>query len=179
MNKKELCALANTGKTNIGGVDVYVTIKPGPIDGSPWIEITACELSPLHQSLILGQKWCEFVTDEECAELPAALARYKAEAETFCEKAKRIVKCHTVGENAYQIDEVPDDVKEDWKAFPATLKRFTHETHKKLYIDSTKHYWYAPGIFTLELDGVRYVPHWSYYLDRAYYEETQTTEGDR
>lgn len=169
MTKNELIALANIGKTEINGIPLEVKVFPSSVDGTPWIEIHVEPLSPLHPPLLLGQKWLEYVTEEECAELPEWLERYKREADEFCEKAKRIVKATSNPDGTYNITELPDSLIEEYQDYP--LKRWLKQKHAIKYIGNEEKYWYAPDVFTLELDGIRYTPHWSYWLNCAYYEK--------
>lgn len=169
MNKAELLALANIGKTEINGIPLEVIVRPSAVDGDPWIEIHVDPLSPLHLPLILGQKWVEYITDEECEQLPAELEKYKKEAEEFCEKAKTVVKAKSNPDGSYSLVDVPDAVKEEWKDYPKILKSWMREKKRIVFIGDEKEHWRAPGKFTLELDGVKYEPHWSYWLDCTYY----------
>ena len=168
MNKAELLSLANKGKVEIAGFPLEVIVRPDS-DGDPWLEIKVDPLSPLHQPLNLGNKWVEYITDEECAELPDALAEYKRKADEFCEQAKRVVKAEFNPDGSYSFTEVPESVKDDYKEWPRILKRILREKHRIAFIGKEKEYWRAPGNYTLELNGVQYVPHWSYWLDCAYY----------
>ena len=170
MNKSELLALANKGKVEINGIPMEVVVRPSAFDGTDWIEINVEPLSPLHQPLVLGNKWVEYITDEECAELPGALEKYKKEAEEFCEKAKTVVKAKFNPDGSYSLVDVPDAVKEEYKDYPKILKSWMREKKHIVYIGNDKQYWQAPGNFTLELDGVKYEPHWSYWMNCAYYE---------
>lgn len=169
MNKAELLALANKGKVEINGIPLEVIERPDS-DGDMWLEIRVDPLSPLHQPLILGNKWSEYITDEECEELPEALEKYKKEAEEFCEKAKTVVKAKINPDGSYNFTEVPDSVKGNFKDYPSALKQWLHERRHIVFINDNKKEWRAPGKFTLELDGVQYVPHWSYWLNCTYYE---------
>ena len=171
MTKNELLALANKGRTEINGYPLEVIITK--CCGDPWIEINVEPLSPLHRPLILGQKWLEYVTEEECAELPEWLDRYKREAEEFCKQAQTVVKATLNQDGTYTFVDVPETVKEDFKDYPSHLEKWLNEKHYINFIDKEQKYWYAPGHFTLEIDGVKYVPHWSYWLNCAYYESTE------
>lgn len=170
MNKAELLALANKGKVEISGVKLEVIVRPSALDGTDWLEIVSEPLSPLHQPLELGGKWVEYITDEECAELPGELEKYKKEAEAFSEKAKTVVKAKSNPDGSYSFTEVPDSVKENFKDYPSALKQWLRERHHIVFIGDDNDYWVAPDKFTLELDGVTYLPHWSYWLGCAYYE---------
>ena len=169
MNKAELLALANKGKVEINGIPLEVIVRPSAVDGTDWIEINVEPFTPLHQPMNLGNKWVEYITDEECAELPGALEKYKKEAEEFFEKAKTVVKAKTNPDGSYSFTEVPDSVKENFKDYPSALKQWLREKKNIVFIGTDKLYWYAPGTFTLELDGVTYKPHWSYWMDCTYY----------
>jgi hypothetical protein len=155
MNKQELLELANIGKTEINGFPLEVKVYPSSFDGTPWIEIEVEPLSPLHLPLILGQKWVEYVTDEECEELPKALEEYKRQADEFCEKAKTIVKATLNANGTYTL--IDDKAS---RKHPYSIRFIGHD----------KEYWYAPDVYTLELNGKQYTPHWSYWLNCAYYE---------
>ena len=173
MTKNELLSLANKGKIEINGIPLEIKIYPSSVDGTPWIEIHVDPLSPLHQPLILGQKWVEYITEEECAELPDWLDRYKREAEDFCKQAETIVKATLNQDGTFTFTDIPESVKANFAEYPSALKRWIKQKHYIKYIGDGNDYWYAPGIFTLDLDGVRYVPKWSYWLNCAYYESTQ------
>ena len=166
MNKADLLSLANKGKTEINGYPLEV--KVFPCCGDPWIEIHVDPLSPLHPPLILGQKWLEYVTDEECAELPEWLDRYKREAEEFCREAETVVKATMNPDGTYSFTDVPEKVKENFADYPSALKQWLKQKHPIIPIGK-ENAWRAPGNFTLELDGVQYVPHWSYWLGLPYY----------
>lgn len=170
MNKQDLLSLANIGKTEINGFPLEVKVFPSSADGTPWIEIIVEPLSPLHPPLLLGQKWVEYITDEECAELPEWLAKYKRQAEEFCEQAKTVVKATWNADGSYRFTDVPDSVKDNFKEYPSALKKWLKDRHYIRPVGKDKEHWYAPGIFTLELDGIQYVPRWSYWLDCPCYE---------
>lgn len=170
MNKQDLLNLANKGKTEINGISLEVVVFPSSLDGTPWIEIYVDPLTPLHQRLVLGQKWVEYITDEECAELPDALLKYKQEAEKFCEEAKQVVKATINADGTYSFTEVPEAVQENFRDYPSAFKRWLKDKHTIRYVNDKQTEWFAPGNFTLDLDGVLYIPHWSYWLDRPYYE---------
>jgi hypothetical protein len=172
MTKNELLALANIGKTEIHGYPCEVKVYPSSVDGTPWLEIHFDPLSPLHQPLILGNLWVEYITEEDCAGLPEALDKYKREADEFCREAKTIVKATLNADGTYTFTDVPEAVRANFSNYPSALKRWLKQKHYITPIKDDKEYWYAPGNFTLELDGVQYVPHWSYWLDCAYYENT-------
>lgn len=169
MTKAELLNLANKGKTKINGISLEVVVFPSSLDGTPWLEIHVDALSPLHQPLLLGQKWVEFITDEECEELPTALLKYQEEANLFCEQAKQIVKAKTNSDGTYSFIDVPVSVQDNFSDYPSALKKWLKDKHHIFYVNDKKTEWFAEGNFTLELDGVLYVPHWSYWLDRPYY----------
>ena len=168
MNKAELLSLANKGKVEISGIPLEIIVRPDS-DGDDWLEIKAEPLSPLHQPLILGNKWVEYITDEECEELPGMLERYKRDAEEFCEKAKTVVKAKFNPDGTYSFTDVPEKVQENLKDYPSALKQWLREKKHVGFIGGEQEYWYAPGTFTLELNGVKYEPHWSYWLDCVYY----------
>ena len=172
MTKSELLSLANKGKTEINGFPLEVKVFPSSVDGTPWIEIHVEPLSPLHQPLILGQKWVEYVTDEECEELEEWLNRYKREAEDFCRRANTVVKATLNNDGTYTFTDIPEIVQENFLEYPSALKRWMKQKHHINFIGKEKEYWYAPGDFTLDLDGVKYIPHWSYWLNCTYYEVT-------
>ena len=170
MNKNELLSLANKGKTEINGFTLEVKVFPSSFDGTPWIEIIVDPLSPQHPPLILGQKWVEYITDEECAELPEALARYNDEAKAFCKEAETVVKATLNQDGTFTFTDVPESVQANFADYPSALKRWIKQKHHINYIGKEKKHWYAPGNFTLDIDGVRYVPLWSYWLNCACYE---------
>lgn len=172
MTKTELLSLANKGKTEINGYPLEVKVYPSSLDGTPWIEIIVDPLSPLHLPLVLGQKWVEYVTEEECAELPVWLDKYKQEAEDFCRKAETVVKATLNDDGTFTFTDVPESVQEEWSDFPQAFKRWLKQRHPIQFIGEDKDHWYAPGTFTLDLDGVRYIPRWSYWLNCTYYETT-------
>ena len=169
MNKAELLSLANKGNVEINGIPLEVIVRPAA-DGEPWLDINVEPLSPLHQPLNLGGKWVEYITDEECEELPEALVKYKKEAEEFCKKAESVVKAKLNPDGSFSFESpLPDFYKEALKEYPSLLKRVEKERHPIVFIGDEKEYWRAPGKFTLELNGVQYKPHWSYWLDCSYY----------
>lgn len=169
MNKKELLELSNKGITKIAGIDVEIIVKPSTFDGKDWIEIKVAPLSPLHCPLLLGQQWVEFITDKECEELEPALIKYKKEAEYFCEQAKRIVKATITDNQEILITDMPDSVKSDWACYPNILKQITTKPHKVVFLGKDHENWKALGNFAINIDENIYHPHWSYYLDFAYY----------
>lgn len=170
MNKAELLSLANKGKVEINGIPLEVIVRPSALDGTDWLEINVEPFSPLHQPMNLGNKWVEYITDEECAELPGELEKYKKEAEEFCEKAKVVVKAKFNPDGSFSFTDIPESVKENYKDYPSALKLWLRERHHIVYIGNDKRYWKAPGRFSLELDGVKYEPRWSYWMNCAYYE---------
>lgn len=172
MTKNELLSLANKGKTQINGYPLEVKVYPSSVDGTPWLEIHVEPLSPLHQPLILGQKWVEYITEEECAELPEWLDRYKREAEEFCKQAETVVKATLNPDGTITFIEVPESVKENFSDYPSALKQWLKQKHHITFIGKEKEAWHAMGNFTLDIDGVKYVPHWSYWLNCTYYEST-------
>ena len=167
MKKQDLLALANKGRTEINGFPCEVTVKP--YAGDPFLTIKFEPLSPLHQPLILGQKWVEYITDEECEELEEALNRYKAEADAFCEKAKIVIKATKNEDGTYSMIDIPEKVKENFKDYPSAFKSWSRQHFHIRPIKDSPEAWYAPGNYTLDLDGVQYVPHWSYWLNCPYY----------
>lgn len=173
MNKSELVSLANIGKTEIEGIPLEVIVKPSSMDGTDWIEIHVEPFSALHPPLILGQKWLEHVTDAECAELPAMLLKYKAEADAFCERAKTVVRATSNGDITYTFTDVPDDLvevyKKEFAQDSSILTGWLKGRHVIRFVNENKTEWYAPDVFAIELDGIRYLPHWSYLLERVYY----------
>lgn len=177
MNKNELLSLANKGKTEINGFPLEVKITTC-VD-SPFLEIIVAPLSPLHPPLRLGGKWVEYITEEECAELPEWLNRYKREADEFCERAKTVVKATLNTDGTYTFTDVPESVKANFADYPSALKRWLKQKHHINFIGNDKEHWYAQGDFTLELDGVQYLPHWSYWLNCTYYESTKQIQGDQ
>jgi hypothetical protein len=172
MTKDELLSLANKGKTEINGYPLEVKVYPSSLDGTPWLEIEVEPLSPLHQPLRLGEKWVEYITDEECAELPKALDKYRKEALEFYNQSKTVVKAILNADGTFSFTDIPKTVKENFINYPSALKHWIEERHHINFIGKDKAHWYAPGNFTLDLDGVQYIPHWSYWLNCTYYETT-------
>lgn len=168
MNKKDLFELANKGPVKIAGVEVEIIIRPDS-DGEDWIEIKGAPLSPLHCPLQLGGKWFKYVTDEECEELEPALIKYKKDAEEFCKQAERVVKATLTDKNEILLIDIPESVKSDFAGFPAWWKQFSTQPHKINFINKERAYWRTFGHFTLDLEGELFMPHWSYWLDCAYY----------
>ena len=177
MNKAELLSLANIGKTEINGIPLEVIVYPSSLDGTPWLEIHVDALSPLHTKLLLGQKWVEYITEDECAELTERLLKYKREAEEFCKEARRVVKGTMNSNGEIKLTEIPDEIKAEFEEISPTCFRQWAKAKHKLNKIKDANAWYALGNFTLDLDGVKYVPHWSYWLDRPYYitEEAQNS----
>lgn len=167
MKKQDLLALANNGRTEIHGFPCEVTVKP--CVGDPFLTIKFEPLSPLHQPLILGQKWVEYITDEECEEIEEALNRYKAEADAFCEEAKTVIKATINEDGTYSMIDIPGKVEENFKDYPSAFKSWSRQRFHIRPIKDSPEAWYAPGNYTLDLDGVQYVPHWSYWLNCPYY----------
>lgn len=167
MKKKDLLSLANKGRTEIHGFPCEVTVKP--CVGDPFLTMKFEPLSPLHQPLILGQQWVEYITEEECEELEKALNRYKAEADAFCEEAKTVIKATMNEDGTYSMIDIPEKVKEDFKDYPSAFKSWSRQRFNIRPIKDSPEAWYAPGNYTLDLDGVQYVPHWSYWLNCPYY----------
>lgn len=174
MKKQDLLAIANNGRTEIHGFPCEVTVKP--CLGDPFLTIKFNPLSPLHQPLILGQKWVEHITDEECEGLAEALNRYKAEADAFCEEAKTVIKATMNADGTYSMIDIPEKVKENSKDYPSAFKSWSRQRFNIRPIKDSPEAWYAPGNYTLDLDGVIYIPHWSYWLNCPYYlfEEVNT-----
>lgn len=167
MKKQDLLALANKGRTEIHGFPCEVTVKP--CVGDPFLTIKFEPLSPLHQSLILGQKWVDHITDDECEELEEWLNRYKAEADAFCDEAKTVIKATMNEDGTYSMIDIPEKVKENFKDYPSAFKSWSRQRFNIRPIKNSPEAWYAPGNYTLDLDGVQYVPHWSYWLNCPYY----------
>ena len=75
MTKNELIALANKGVVQIGGYNAEVIIRDSAGNNGDWIEIIIEPINEYATKAILGGKWLEFVTDEECGELEAGVKR--------------------------------------------------------------------------------------------------------
>lgn len=168
-NKADLLKLANKGKIELCGVKAEIKIYPSSVDGTDFIEIIVDPLSPLHLPLTLGGKWLEYVTDEECAEVEDAIERYKAEAAEFVELAAREATAHSTPDGCYVFDCIPEEIAKDWEGYPRLFRTIAKEKHRIAFIDNDRMYWHTLGVFTVIIDGVKYVPHWSYWLDRSYY----------
>ena len=172
MNRTELYNLSGKGTVEIGGVSCIVDIHQDK-DGDEFIDIIVDSFSPLHDKAHFGGKWWKYVTDEECLELPEALQQYKQKADQFFSDAQREVKAHFNENKHIVIDDMPDDVKADWKElenhYPGITKRFIRYTHPVTFVNKEKKEWFALGNFTLNIDGNKYIPRWSFWLDRAYY----------
>lgn len=173
MTKSELYELSKKGTVEIGGVPCRVEIKPDK-DGDLWCSVIVENISPLHATAVFGGKLWKYVTDDECEELPGALKECKRKADEFCEDAKRVVKAHFNSEKKIVIDEIPFPAKE---GFEGLRKIFLREKHRVQFIDNEKTNWHALGHFTLDIDGHKYVPHWSFWLDRAYYKTDEYLKG--
>lgn len=180
MTKAELFSLANKGRVEIGGVPCVVDIHPDR-NGELFIDIEVDGLSSLHDTAHFGGKWWEYVTDEECAELPGALQKCKQNADRFFEEAQREVKAHFNADKQIVIDDMPDSVKADWQAlehdYPGITKRFIRQAHPVRFINKEQKEWFALGNFTLDIGGKKYVPRWSFWLDRAYYQTDEHMKG--
>ena len=176
MKKSELLALANIGKTEICGIKLEVIVRPSSVDGKDWLEIFVDPLTPLHQPLHLGEQWVEYISEQECNNFENALLHYKKSAEEFFEKAQRIVKATLTKNGEIIITDMPDSVKQDWEHFPRSLKWMLTTKHKIRFLNTRTEQgienWFALGNFTLNLDGEIFQPHWSYWLEKAYYIST-------
>ena len=177
MKKSELLALANIGKTEICGIKLKVIVRPSSVDGKDWLEIFVDPLTPLHQPLCLGEQWVEFITEQECADFENALLQYKKSADEFYEKAQRIVKATLTKNGEILIIDMPDSVKQDSEHYPRSLKLMLTTKHKIRFLDKRTEKgienWFALGNFALDLDGEIFQPHWSYWLEKAYYISTE------
>lgn len=177
MKKDKLLSYKNGDKIEIDGVKLQVEITE--CCDSPFLKFKMQPITPLHLETYLGGKWIEYITDEECETFEDEVRKHKQEALEFLEKSKRIVKATLTTDNRIKIIELPESVKADWDFYDnaeqkeRALKRFVRETHPITFVTKEKTEFFAIGNFTLDLDGVLYVPHWSYWLDRAYYIATQ------
>ena len=69
MTKNELTALANKGVVQIGGYNAEVIIRESAGNNGEWIEIFIEPVNGHTAKAMLGGKWLEYVTDEECGEI--------------------------------------------------------------------------------------------------------------
>lgn len=79
---------------------------------------------------------------------------------------------HAAESVTYSFTDVPQSVLDDWQKVLKTslaLNQWKNGRQVISFVDQKHQEWYAPDIFTLELDGVLYEPHWSYWLERVYY----------
>lgn len=174
MTKNELLSHANGEVFEIEGVKLRLEVTK--CAGDDFLKITMLPITPLHTTTYLGNKWIEYITEEECAEFESEIKKHKERALKFYEDAKRVVKATKTADNNIKIIELPENVKSDWNFYEddetreKAINRFMRNTHPIRFIDKDEKEFFALGNFSLDLDGVIYTPHWSYWLDRAYYE---------
>ena len=150
MNKAELFALANKGKIELCGLQVEIVIRESAGNNGEWIEIFVEPINEYTAPFVLGEKWTEYVTEEECEEFVPALEKYKAKMEAFALKANsKIVKLKTVSK--------------DWVS---AIENEKEQYKLTIYGD---HFEIVNMETIIELDGIAYKPVWSEYLDKAVY----------
>ena len=174
MKKADFLALANIGVIEVEKVKLEVEIKPDA-DGLDFIKIKMHPITPLHDLTFLGRKWLKYTDESEFLTFESEIKKHKEQAQEFYNKAQRIVKA-TMTKKGIKILDLPESVQKDWDFYEnaeekeRAIKRFIKEPHKMVYIDKDEKTFYALGCFSLHLDGVLYVPRWSYWQARPYYE---------
>lgn len=163
MTKAELQSLVGKGRVNVSGIDIEVTMTRC-LDSDDFIKIKGYAINDYTTDLELGDKWMEYVTDEECAELVQALAKYR---DKMLKQAEIYHK---------------DPIKLCWfdteyrKGLLKSEKGFVYEIVKPaedhFEIWSTWGLGYesdVPMNISVEIDGIIYRPIWSWWLDHGCY----------
>ena len=126
----------------------------------------------------IGGKWLEYITAEELAEFESEVKKHRERAEEFYKQAQRVAKA-TLKNGYIKILELPESIRADFDFYEdkerreKAIKRYIQNLHPIKFINDKKSEFFALGNFSIDLDGVLYVPHWSYWLDRPYYITTQ------
>ena len=157
MTKEKLLSYKNGDTIEIDGVKLQVEITE--CCDAPFLAFKMQPITPLHLETYLGGKWIEYITDEECENFEDGVRKHKQKALEFLEKSKRVVKATLTKGGRIKIIDLPESVMADWDFYDNVAQKETE--------------FFALGDFTLDLDGVLYTPHWSYWLDSAYYIATQ------
>lgn len=159
MNKADLIAMANRGPVEMEGMSVNVIIRPSSVDGTDWIEIRVDPINEHTEGLFMGDKWMEHVTDDEAAEIPAALRKYK----DIMVKQAEISKRTPLELSTYDADKYNSYAKtEDGKEYTITQYKDIHFT-----VNANED---IPINKPILLDKTLYLPFFSFWLDHAVYQ---------
>ena len=159
MTLEKILEHANGEPWTVEGVTLDVIVSKC-LD-SDFLQFKMHPITELHPPSYLGGKWIEYITAEE-----------------FYRHAHRVAKA-TLKNGYIKILELPESIRadfdfyEDKESREKAIKRYIQNLHPIKFIDDNKSEFFALGDFSLDIDGVLYVPHWSYWLDRPYYITTQ------
>lgn len=179
MTKADLLALANKGVQEIDGLKVEVTTyQPKTVSG----EMLHIKLLPVNEystPAFFGGGFHEYYTDEDCEQLIPALhtavakmkrqkdiatgevkRRLERTGETLC--GEEVLKAVDLRRREYVLRELKDENREVFGYQIVTVYRGQPD---------------SPINRVVELDGKRYEPIWSFWLDSAYYKMKEVETG--
>jgi hypothetical protein len=173
MTLEKILEHANGEPWTVEGVTLDVIVSKC-LD-SDFLQFKMHPITELHAPSYLGGKWIEYITAEELADFENEIKRHREKAEEFYRQAQRVAKATLLKNGRIQILDYPENIQSDWNFYEneerraKAIKQFVKHSHPIRFIGDKKTEFYALGNFSIDLDGVLYVPHWSYWLDRPYY----------
>jgi len=160
MKKNELIELANKGVVQIGGYNAEIIIRDSAGNNGDFIEIFIEPINEYTTKAVLGEKWVEFVTDEECTELENGIKKIydkMASQAEICNREPRVLKYHESDPKILVCEK------------EKTYKIIQYEDHFEivvLYKGCEPDY---PLNVPVEINGKVYKPVWSWWLDKGCY----------
>lgn len=175
MTLEKILEHANGEPWTVEGVTLDVIVSKC-LD-SDFLQFKMHPITELHAPSYLGGKWIEYITAEELADFENEIKRHREKAEEFYRQAQRVAKA-TLKNGYIKILELPESIRADFDFYEdkerreKAIKRYIQNLHPIKFINDKKSEFFALDNFSIDLDGVLYVPHWSYWLDRPYYMTT-------
>ena len=176
MTLEKILEHANGEPWTVEGVTLDVILTK--CAGDDFLRFNMHPITELHTAADLGGKWLEYITAEELADFENELKSHREKAEEFYRQAQRVAKA-TLKNGYIKILELPESIRADFDFYEdkerreKAIKRYIQNLHPIKFINDKKSEFFALGNFSIDLDGVLYVPHYSYWLDRPYYIATQ------
>lgn len=176
MSISDFLEKANKGVFEIDGVRLEIIINKDR-DGDDFVKVKMYPITELHDEAWLGCKWLKYIEESEFLDFEKGIRKHKEKAFEFYKKAQRVVNATITKDGRIKVLDLPDDVKSDWCFYEneqdreKAIKRFIKNPHNFSMFEIGFNYmkFFAIGEFSLNIDGVIYKPHWSYWLERPYY----------
>ena len=180
MNKHEILDKANRGKQRYsdGEYDFdYEVFLRYDSDCDAMISIKLYPVNEYTTSADFGGGWLKYYAEEEFATLLTSMKRIvdKMKLQETIVKSRHTLRLIDLNKEDYHcnhllknIDTNRKYIKQDLKSSDASRPAFQVLTCSKWYGGYEPS---CPVNINIELEGKRYVPKWSFWLDSAYYEE--------